>query len=89
VNNDLYVLRKYGAFYRPNRCGYTMHIEAAGHYTKTEAEAEVALARFDTQRVTMHPLSDYAQELAQTIQRAARLMRVMGAETELMKAVEP
>jgi len=35
----VYLIRKSGAWYRPNSSGYTTHVAEAGRYTLTEAEA--------------------------------------------------
>ena len=51
-----WVIRKSGYFYRPNRCGYTQEVHAAGHYTRDEAEAE---ARVEPETMSAHPLSEF------------------------------
>lgn len=39
----VWLIRKGGYFYRPNRAGYTSSWAEAGRYTKAEAEAEAAI----------------------------------------------
>ncbi len=38
-----HLIEKDGFYYRPNRCGYTKAVSAAGRYTKAEAEREAAI----------------------------------------------
>lgn len=76
-----WVIRKAGAFYRPNRCGYTVHIEAAGLYTQEEAECE---ARIEPNEITAHPLSEYRAELERTFAAVTALLELI----ELIELIE-
>lgn len=51
-----WVIRKSGYFYRPNRCGYTQEVSAAGHYTEAEAKAEASV---EPHSMSAHPLRDF------------------------------
>lgn len=61
-----WVIRKRGMFYRANRQGYTNNIEAAGIYTREEAEAE---ARVEAS-ITAHPMAEFCAELQRNFDRA-------------------
>lgn len=51
-----WLIRKSGYFYRPDRCGYTQEVSAAGRYTRAEAEAE---ARVEAS-ITAHHVSEFS-----------------------------
>lgn len=53
-------IRKSGAFYRPNRAGYTYWAVQAGLYTEDEAKTEARVE--DT--ITAHHASEWADEIA-------------------------
>lgn len=59
-DDEPYVIRKHGSFYRPDRAGYTNHVEAAGIYTQQEAEAE---ARVEPENIFAVRLRHYEPEL--------------------------
>lgn len=58
--SEPWVIRKSGAFYRPDRAGYTNHPEAAGIYTRDEAEREAAI---EPNCISAHPLAQFRGEL--------------------------
>jgi len=67
---DPYLIRKGGYFYRPNRCGYTVSPNEAGHYTREDAEAEAAVEPWHMSAVklsdalaTIHASQDQAGEV--------------------------
>ena len=51
-----WLIRKSGYFYRPNRAGYTAHVERAGRYTEAEAKAE---ARVEPEKISAHHVSEF------------------------------
>lgn len=71
-----WVIRKGGAFYRPAYCGYTNHIEAAGLYTRDEAEKEAAN---EPDRVTAHPLSEFRAEAERNFTIAKAMLDLLNA----------
>jgi hypothetical protein len=62
--SEPWVIRKGGAFYRPLRAGYTAYIEAAGVYTREDAEKEAAS---DPMHISAHPLGDYILDVPDAI----------------------
>lgn len=54
-------IRKSGAFYRPNRAGYTYFPTQAGLYTEDEARAE---ARVEN-TISAHHASEFADQIRQ------------------------
>lgn len=76
--SEPWVIRKHGAFYRPNRAGYTNHIEAAGIYTREEAEAEAATEP-DTMRAI--PLSSFRAELIRNFEMAKARLELLNIAT--------
>lgn len=69
--SEAWVIRKNGAFYRDNYCGYTTDPCAAGVYTREQAEAEAA---HEPKAVSAHRLSDWRDQIWGTMELAkARL----------------
>jgi len=54
---ERFVIRRNGAFFRPNAQGYTTHIVAAGFYTREEADSYASV-----EGVTIEPLERYRAE---------------------------
>lgn len=52
-----WLIRKNGYFYRPNRCGYTQEVIAAGLYTEAEARA---VALVEPESISAHHISEWA-----------------------------
>lgn len=64
-----YVIRRNGAFFRPNAQGYTNHVIAAGFYTREEADRYA-----DVEGVTIEPLSRYRDDAERTKAECDRLL---------------
>lgn len=73
-----YVIRKSGSFYRPNRAGYTNHIEAAGIYTKEEAEREAAI---EPHTMNAIPLSSFRAEIIRNFEQAKAMLELLNITT--------
>ena len=71
---EQFVIRRHGAFFRPNAAGYTNHVIAAGFYTADEAKPYR-----DVEGVTIEPLSRYREEAQETIARAQRVLHALSA----------
>jgi len=69
---EQFVIRRNGAFFRPNAAGYTNHVIAAGFYTAGEAEHYR-----DVEGVTIEPLSRYREEAERTIANAQRVLAAL------------
>jgi hypothetical protein len=54
----MFLIRRHGAFFRPNAQGYTDHIGAAGLYSETEARSYL-----DVEGLTIHPITQYRAEI--------------------------
>lgn len=76
--SDPWVIRKHGAFYRANRCGYTNHIEAAGIYTREEAEREAAI---EPRNITATPLASFRAEIIRNFEMAKRQLELLNITT--------
>lgn len=76
--SEPWVIRKGGSFYRPSRAGYTNHIEAAGIYTREEAEAEAAV---EPHRINAIPLSSFRAELIRNFEMAKARLELLNIET--------
>ncbi len=67
-----FVIRRNGAFFRPNAQGYTTHIVAAGFYTREEADNYA-----NVEGVTIEPLERYRAEAEGVIDEANRLLAAL------------
>lgn len=81
--DEPYLIRRHGAFFRPDAAGYTTEIAAAGLYSREEAEKYL-----DAEGVTIHPLGEYAAHIERLAPFAERLlelramMRARAAESQ-------
>jgi len=75
VSAALWVIRRHGAFFRPDAAGYTHHIAAAGFYTETEARKYL-----DAEGVSIRPLSHYRTEIDAALAGADRLRAALEGE---------
>ena len=55
---EIYLVKRGGAWFRPNARGYTTEISAAGHYTKADAESYLY-----AEGVTIHPASEVVDQI--------------------------
>ena len=72
VGADRFVIRRNGAFFRPNAEGYTNHVIAAGFYTREEADRYA-----DVEGVTIEPLSRYRDDAERTKAECDRLLATL------------
>lgn len=63
-----FVIRRHGAFFRPDAAGYTTHIGSAGFYTEAEARKYL-----DAEGVSVHPLSEFRDQAGAVLAGADRL----------------
>lgn len=54
--NDPHLIRRHGAFFRPNAHGYTVHLGGAGLFP-----AEKARRYLDVEGLTIHPVGQYLE----------------------------
>lgn len=73
---ERFVIRRNGAFFRPNAEGYTNHVIAAGYYTRDEADKYR-----NVEGVTIVPLSHYQAEAERTLAAAFRLLEALSPGT--------
>ena len=73
---ERFVIRRGGAFFRPNAEGYTNHVIAAGYYTRDEADKYR-----NVEGVTIVPLSHYQAEAERTIAAAFQLLEALSPGT--------
>lgn len=74
--HEPWVIRKNGAFYRANYSGYTNHIEAAGIYTREDAEK---VASVEPQTITAHRLLEFRSELQRNFDLAKSQLEKLDA----------
>ena len=67
-------IKKDGYWYRPNKCGYTKDIIAAGRYTKADAELDAGIEPCCMRAV---PLSSFRQPMDEEA-TAAEFLRGLG-----------
>ncbi len=77
--SEPWVIQKNGAFYRPDRAGYTNYIAAAGIYTREEAEAE---ERGEPHSITAIPLSKFRAELVRNFEMAKTRLELLDADID-------
>ena len=68
--SEIYLVKRFDAWLRAKACGYTSDVSEAGHYTKEHAECYLCL-----RGVTIHPVSEFASDLAK---RRADILIALG-----------
>jgi len=73
VSEENYVIRKGGAYYRPNCQGYTHHIADAGRYTRERAEREARIEPWHMEAICIDGLK-WRQMVSLEVQSAVLAM---------------
>jgi hypothetical protein len=71
--NELWVIRKRGAFYRPEFIGYTSRIYEAGIYSRADAEREAST----DQSITAHPLAEFRALVESELAQARSMLAIL------------
>ena len=74
---DLYFIRRHGAFFRPNACGYCTDIAGAGVFS-----GDTARTYLDVEGLTIHPVESYRREIELVLAGADRLRTALNAAQE-------
>ena len=72
MGEDAFVIRRGGAFFRPDAAGYTIHIIAAGIYSRAEADRYA-----EVEGVTIHALADYREDADVALAGAQRILAAL------------
>ncbi len=87
----MYLIRKGGYFYRPNFCGYTTDVAAAGRYSKEDAEAEATIEPRHMSAVPAPVIPDAAPTRAGALDAAGAIewQKIEGAPERLAPGSQP
>jgi hypothetical protein len=71
--DEPWVIRKRGAFYRPERIGYTGRIYEAGIYSREEAEREASIEA----SISAHPLAEFRGMVEAELAQAKSMLAIL------------
>ncbi|MDT8333035.1 hypothetical protein RQ831_18435 [Roseomonas gilardii] len=74
---DPHVIRRHGAFFRPDAHGYCTDIVGAGVFS-----GEVARQYLDVEGLTIHPIGRFQREIELVLEGAERLRSALAASQE-------